>query len=87
MALATKDDPSLLNLDLAEGLAVLAMYPDTTTFYPAHVVRPASKDHHQGRLDPGSWQGDRQYLILFEDDEGVHRPIPAKFVIVPPEKS
>ena len=61
----------------AKGSRVVALYPDTTTFYLG-IVSVASKR--------GSATGSQQVTVQFDDDQDEtgaipHRPVPARFVI------
>ncbi|KAG9061450.1 SAGA HAT/Core module component [Linnemannia hyalina] len=58
------------------GHTVLALYPSTTCFYKAIVVRPPSKD--SGHSIP-------LYTIKFDDDEGNERTAPPKMVLDMPK--
>lgn len=58
------------------GHTVLALYPSTTCFYKAIVVRPPSKD--TGHSTP-------LYTIKFDDDEGNERTAPPKMVLDMPK--
>ncbi|KAK3842516.1 MAG: SGF29 tudor-like domain-containing protein [Linnemannia gamsii] len=58
------------------GHTVLALYPSTTCFYKAIVVRPPSKD--TGHSSP-------VYTIKFDDDEGNERTAPPKMVLDMPK--
>ncbi|KAF9130871.1 SAGA HAT/Core module component [Mortierella sp. GBA39] len=58
------------------GHTVLALYPSTTCFYKAIVVRPPSKD--SGHSTP-------LYSIKFDDDEGNERTAPPKMVLDMPK--
>ena len=61
-----------------KGERVLAMYPDTTSFYPCFITQVPKKTAVQ-----------QIYLVQFDDDAdetGVepHRPCPARYVLVMP---
>jgi hypothetical protein len=43
--------------ELKQGMAALAVFPGTTTFYNAMVVAPPSKRHK------------REYVLVFEEDD------------------
>ncbi|KAG0275691.1 SAGA HAT/Core module component [Linnemannia exigua] len=58
------------------GHTVLALYPSTTCFYKAIVVRPPSKD--TGHSSP-------VYTIKFDDDEGNERTAPPRMVLDMPK--
>jgi len=69
--------------DYIKGSDVLAMYPDTTTFYLGRVVAPPPVPHSAGKREGGSKkdkEAARSYKIAFEDDEHPHQVIPREFI-------
>jgi hypothetical protein len=58
---------------LVPGLNVLAMYPDTTSFYPATV-----------RLESSKEEGEDRCVVQFEDDDAEgdipDRAVPKRFI-------
>lgn len=70
------------------GSRVLAMYPDTTTFYPATILScppssPVSDVEGRAKVPPAPRTG--SYLLHFDDEEGggsetVVKSVPARYV-------
>ena len=78
IALPKTANPSHGATNFDDGAYVLAVYPQTTTFYKAKVVRSAS------RIPPSGDYG--EFLLEFEDDGDVpRRAVPFRHVVECPK--
>ena len=76
-----------INKHYPAGLRVMAMYPETTAFYPAVVEAPPAMPRPSG-VEDGQGPEERCVAVFFEDDEpdeetglDVPRVIPVRFVV------
>jgi hypothetical protein len=61
---------------------VLALYPSSSCFYRATVIAPPSQVYHSNKNK--SFPG--YYLLQFDDDGGMERPVDGRMVLRCPKK-
>jgi len=67
--------------DYPQGQRVLAVYPGTTVFYHTIVHDGPKKS---GPRTASNAKAERQYKVMFDEDEGNIRTVPAHLVFAPP---
>ncbi|KAK4700353.1 SAGA-associated factor 29, partial [Phenoliferia sp. Uapishka_3] len=66
--------------DIPVGSAVMALYPDTTSFYRAVIV----SGPEMLQVDKGKQKKERVYFVTFDDDDNAVRKISVEMVVEVP---